>query len=76
MEKFSVIWICWGGSQSFQFATSKRRTLKVYGFITELTQRLSTLKNIKSPVYGFYGGPDNRVNATIPDTEKNYERIW
>ena len=27
-------------------------------------------KRIKAPVYGFYGGNDNRVNATIPDSEK------
>ncbi|MBX9652285.1 dienelactone hydrolase family protein, partial [bacterium] len=25
---------------------------------------------IKAPVYGFYGGNDNRVNSTIPTSEK------
>jgi len=27
-----------------------------------------TLRRIKGPVYGFYGGNDNRINATIPAT--------
>ena len=27
------------------------------------------MRKIKSPVYGFYGGNDNRVDSTIPKTE-------
>ena len=28
------------------------------------------MPKIHAPVYGFYGGLDNRINATIPDAEK------
>jgi len=40
------------------------------------------MARIKAPVYGFYGGNDARIDATIPDTEaamkelgKTYEPV-
>ena len=64
--KVVVIGFCWGGSQSFQFATQSHKieaAIVCYG--TGPTDKAS-YSNIKAPVYGFYGGNDNRVNATIP----------
>jgi len=68
--KVSVIGFCWGGSQSFNYATQNPNLESVMVYYGTAPKDLSILKNIKSPVYGFYGGADNRVNATIPDTEK------
>ncbi|HEU4523178.1 MAG TPA: dienelactone hydrolase family protein, partial [Thermoanaerobaculia bacterium] len=33
-------------------------------------QEAAGVTNINAPVYGFYGGNDARVNATIPKTEE------
>ena len=63
--KVVVIGFCWGGSQSFQFATESSEieaAIVCYG--TGPTD-MTSYSNIMSPVYGFYGGNDNRVNATI-----------
>jgi carboxymethylenebutenolidase len=68
---------CWGGSQTFRFATKRNdiaAALVFYGSGPTLpgTQTVdeAALKRITAPVYGFYGENDQRVNATIPDIEK------
>lgn len=66
--KVAVGGFCWGGTQTFRFATN-RPDLKS-AFVFYGTGPDSGLDKISCPVYGFYGGNDNRVNATIPDTEK------
>lgn len=66
----SVIGFCWGGSQSFRFATNEeglRRALVFYGSGPKEQQDYN---RIKMPVYGFYGENDQRVNATIEDSKK------
>ncbi|MCK0145619.1 dienelactone hydrolase family protein [Arenibacter sp. F26102] len=68
--KVSLVGFCWGGSQSFTYATQNPKLESVMVYYGTAPKDLSTLKSIKSPIYGFYGGADNRVNATIPDTEK------
>lgn len=64
----AVMGFCWGGSQSFRFATNNNRisaAIVCYGTGPENESEYST---ITAPVYGFYGGNDNRVNATIEKT--------
>jgi carboxymethylenebutenolidase len=59
---------CWGGARSFQFATVRddlEATLVFYGTGPEDT---SAYADIDAPVFGFYGGADERVNATIDDS--------
>jgi len=64
---------CWGGSQSFRFATN-RPTLKAafvfYGSAPANNQGVDkeVLAKIQAPVYGFYAGNDMRINATLPAT--------
>ena len=73
--KVAVTGYCWGGGQSFLFATN-RPTLKAafvfYGPPPTLadgkTLDKEALGRIKVPVYGFYGGNDMRINATVPPT--------
>jgi carboxymethylenebutenolidase len=68
--KVAVIGFCWGGSQAFNFASNNSKiktSIVCYG--TGPTDG-ATLAKIKAPVYGFYGGNDQRVNATIPDIQK------
>lgn len=64
-----VAGFCWGGSQSFRFATNSpdlEAALVFYGSATTDEEKIA---QIESPVYGFYGGNDQRINATIPETE-------
>ena len=61
----AVAGFCWGGSQSFRFATN-RPTLKAAFVFYGGPPDQDAVARIKSPVYGFYGGNDARVTATVP----------
>ncbi|MEP1151312.1 MAG: dienelactone hydrolase family protein [Balneola sp.] len=65
-----VVGFCWGGSQSFRFATNAGDDIKAaMVFYGTGPQDASEYSSIEVPVYGFYGGADNRVNATIEGSE-------
>jgi carboxymethylenebutenolidase len=66
--KLMVTGYCWGGGQSFRFATNRKDLAAAFVFYGP--PPASGMENITAPVYGFYGGNDARINATIPDTEK------
>lgn len=63
--KLAVTGFCWGGSQSFRFATNRRDLSAAFVFYGQAPKDVSA---ITAPVYGFYGGNDARIDATIPDT--------
>lgn len=65
----SVAGFCWGGSQTFRYATNNADIKNACVFYGTAPKDKSVLKSIKAPVYGFYGGNDQRVNATIESTE-------
>lgn len=78
--KVVVIGFCWGGSQSFRFATNAGDRIEAaivcYGTAPKET---TSFESIEVPVFGLYGGADNRVNATIPATEKamnSYDKTY
>ena len=65
-----VIGFCWGGSQAFRlasFAPNVSATLVFYGSPPTDGERI---RAISAPVHGFYGENDQRINATIPETQK------
>ena len=65
--KIAVGGFCWGGTQTFRFATTRKDLSAAFVFYGTGPTEVS---GVSCPVYGFYGGNDNRVNATIPDSEK------
>ncbi len=69
----SVIGFCWGGSQTFRYATNNNELKRAMVFYGTAPEDKSILQAIQCPVYGFYGGDDNRVNATIPATKEAME---
>lgn len=71
--KVSVIGFCWGGSQSFNYAISNPDLENALVFYGTAPEDKSGFAAISTEVYGFYGGNDNRVNATIPATEQAME---
>lgn len=77
--KVSVVGFCWGGSQSFRYATNNPDLNMAGVFYGTAPKDKSELKSIQCPVFGFYGGNDQRVNATIESTEaamKEYENTY
>ncbi|PKP24693.1 MAG: carboxymethylenebutenolidase [Bacteroidetes bacterium HGW-Bacteroidetes-2] len=68
--KVSVVGFCWGGSQCFNYATSNPNLEEAIVFYGTAPQEEDVFKKIETPVYGFYGGNDARVNATIEKTEQ------
>lgn len=69
----SVIGFCWGGSQTFRYATNNSEIKEALVFYGTAPRDSVVFQNIKAPVYGFYGGNDNRVNSTIEDTKRYME---
>jgi carboxymethylenebutenolidase len=64
--KLAVAGFCWGGGQSFRFATNRPDLKAAFVFYGPPPEEFTT---ISAPVYGFYGGNDNRIDATVPDTQ-------
>jgi carboxymethylenebutenolidase len=68
--KVAVAGFCYGGSQSFRFATNRANLKAAFVFYGTAPDSKEAIATIKCPVYGFYGGNDARVNATIPKTQE------
>lgn len=67
----AVAGFCWGGSQSFRFATNAGDGIDAaFVFYGTGPESAEAYASISAPVYGFYGGEDNRVNSTIPRSEE------
>lgn len=61
---------CWGGGQTFRFATHRKDLKAAFVFYGSFDHSKEDLARVGAPVYGFYGGADARVNATIPKSEE------
>ncbi|MBX7164848.1 MAG: dienelactone hydrolase family protein [Pirellulales bacterium] len=66
--KVAVCGFCWGGRESFRFATNNDSIAAAFVFYGNGPEDPAQIKKITCPVYGFYGGNDARVNATIPQS--------
>lgn len=67
--KVVVAGFCWGGGQSFRYATNQPGLAAAFVFYGP--PPADGIANIKAPVYGFYGGEDARISATIPKTTED-----
>lgn len=66
--KLAVAGFCWGGGQTFRYATHNRDLDGAFVFYGAFDHSREQLAAIAAPVYGFYGGNDERINATLPAT--------
>jgi carboxymethylenebutenolidase len=72
--KIVVTGYCWGGGQSFRYATNNPKIKAAFVFYgpppaaADGTPDKTALAKITAPVYGFYAGNDARINATLPKT--------
>jgi carboxymethylenebutenolidase len=65
--KLFVAGFCWGGGQTFRFATNRPDLKAAFVFYGPPPDK-DAMARIKAPVYGFYAGNDARIGATLPDT--------
>jgi carboxymethylenebutenolidase len=68
--KYAVTGFCWGGGQSFRYATNDpglKAAMVFYGTGPDDTEAIA---RIACPVYGFYGENDARVNATLDKSKQ------
>jgi len=79
--KAVVAGFCWGGTQSFRFATNNKGLSAAFVFYGTPPAE-GAMQNITCPVYGFYAGNDNRVSSTVPKAtdqmkaaKKTYEPV-
>ena len=73
---------CWGGTQTFRFATNNKKIKAAFPFYGTGPDKAEDIARIECPVHGFYADNDNRVTSTVPkSTElmkaagKNYEPV-
>jgi len=64
--KLVVCGFCWGGTQTFRYATNNKNIKAAFVFYGSGPEKEDEIARITAPVYGFYAGNDNRINATIP----------
>ena len=68
-DALGVIGFCWGGSQSFRYATNNP-ALKAVVVCYGGGPNVEHVGRIGAPVFGVYGENDARINAGIPDIER------
>ena len=65
-DRIGVIGFCWGGGQTFRYATNNpklRAAVVCYGPTPQ-----EGLERIKAPILGVYGEDDARINQALPET--------
>jgi carboxymethylenebutenolidase len=65
-DQIGVIGFCWGGGESFRYATNNpklRAAVVAYG----PAPAKASMKRIQAPVLGIYGENDERINANLPE---------
>lgn len=73
-DAIGVIGFCWGGGQSFRYATDNSElaaTVVCYGPAPDQT----AMSRITAPVLGVYGENDARINSGIPEAERAMQNL-
>ena len=73
--KVVVMGFCWGGGQTFRFATNSKEIKAGLSFYGAIPTEESALAKIKCPVYGFYAENDARITATVPKGEETMKKF-
>lgn len=67
--KLAVAGFCWGGSRTWEAANTIDNVAVAFPFYGTGPNSDAGVTGIEAPLYGFYGGDDARVNATIEPTK-------
>jgi carboxymethylenebutenolidase len=78
--KLAVAGFCWGGAQTFRYATNNPAVKEAFVFYGTPPDNPTDIARIQAKVYGFYGENDARVTSTIEkasammkEAKKTYE---
>jgi carboxymethylenebutenolidase len=63
---YAITGFCWGGAATFEHASRYQESLLGGLVYYGSSPDEAALARVRVPVVGFYGGDDERVNATIP----------
>lgn len=72
--KIATIGFCWGGGQSFDYATA-RPDLDAAVVYYGASPDAAVLAAVRAPVLGLYGEDDARVNATVGPAEARMKEL-
>ncbi len=73
-DKSATIGFCWGGGQSFEYAT-RQPALNAAVVYYGVPPADDALAQIKAPVMGFYGGNDARITSTVQGTTDAMKKL-
>ncbi len=73
--KVGVVGYCWGGSQSFLYATAQPALNAAVVYYGSSPSDPAAFARIQAPVLGLYGGDDARVNATIAPADAAMKKL-
>src|ERR1700691_2179025 len=65
VAKLFVAGFCWGGGQTFRFATNRGGISAAFVFYGPPPAK-DAMARITAPIYGFYAGNDARIGAMVP----------
>jgi carboxymethylenebutenolidase len=72
--KLAVGGFCWGGAQTFRYATNNKNIKAAFVFYGTGPEKEEDIARIACPVYGFYGENDNRVDSTIDKSKEQMKQ--
>ncbi|HSC58332.1 MAG TPA: dienelactone hydrolase family protein [Gemmatimonadales bacterium] len=73
-DDIGVIGFCWGGTQSFRYATNNPK-LKAAVVCYGQTPDSASLTRIQAPLLGVYGEYDARISAAVPATDSMLRKL-
>jgi len=73
--KIAIIGFSWGGTQAFLYLANNPGLSAGYIFYCMPPINKKELSGIQSPVYGFYGEYDSRINSSIRITERKMHKL-
>jgi carboxymethylenebutenolidase len=73
--KLTVAGFCWGGGESFRFATDRSDLKAAFVFYGMFKETKEAVAKVACPVYGFYGENDARINKSVPATAKLMKNV-
>jgi carboxymethylenebutenolidase len=71
--KVVVAGFCWGGTQTFRFATNNKDIKAGFVFYGQSPNE-ADMARVNCPIYGFYGGNDARITAAVPATSEQMKK--
>ena len=72
--KVATMGFCWGGGKSFAYAAHNPELAAAIVFYGAAPKE-AMLGTIKAPVYGFYGGNDQRITGEVPRVAEAMKKL-